>query len=247
MLMALLFYSLSCFAQNGVSGIEVEYKQFNNTDSPNTIYCTLYADKDIAVFFQKYSTANSENKSDGTLVFKPTFVFEPYTKIDHVKKQILFFETIKTTVFLVEDNYNKLEWVITDENKTIAGYKCLKATTTFRGRKWIAWFTPDIPIASGPWKLYGLPGLILEISSVDNVYSIQAQKNAFKRDVVLDKDFSKLYAAKNNTPITYQKYLKDYQEYLDNAEAELRVMMPNAKVINPTTKKDMEFDFEWDN
>ena len=48
------------------------------------------------------------------------------------------------------------EWTITDSVKTIHGYECFQATTDFKGRHWIAWFTPEIPISDGPWKLHGL-------------------------------------------------------------------------------------------
>lgn len=36
----------------------------------------------------------------------------------------------------------------------------------FRGRTWTAWYAEQIPIDAGPWKLHGLPGLILK--STDN-------------------------------------------------------------------------------
>jgi hypothetical protein len=40
--------------------------------------------------------------------------------------------------------------------------ECKKATTNFRGRYWEAWYTEEIPIGQGPWKLCGLPGMILK-------------------------------------------------------------------------------------
>ena len=67
------------------------------------------------------------------------------------------------------------EWTITDSVKTIIGYECFKATTDFRGRRWIVWFTPEIPISDGPWKLHGLPGLILEAYDVAHDYEFEAK------------------------------------------------------------------------
>jgi GLPGLI family protein len=65
--------------------------------------------------------------------------------------------------FLYTDDYCNFDWEIHLNKKTIHGYTCQKATTTFRGRTWEAWFTTDIPVSDGPWKFCGLMGLILEV------------------------------------------------------------------------------------
>lgn len=61
-------------------------------------------------------------------------------------------------------------WAITDSIKNCLGYDCIMATAKFKGREWIAWFTPEIPISDGPWKLCGLPGLILEAYDIHHDY-----------------------------------------------------------------------------
>ncbi len=54
------------------------------------------------------------------------------------------------------------EWELCpDSSAVVLGYNCSLATTYFKGRKWSAWYTEDIPLEDGPWKLGGLPGLIL--------------------------------------------------------------------------------------
>ena len=48
------------------------------------------------------------------------------------------------------------------------------ATSDFRGRRWTAWFATDIPVSDGPWKLGGLPGLILEAYDKGHQYTFTA-------------------------------------------------------------------------
>lgn len=58
-------------------------------------------------------------------------------------------------------------WVVTGKKKIISGYETQLATCLFRGRSYEAWFAPSIPISAGPNLFGGLPGLILELRSVD--------------------------------------------------------------------------------
>lgn len=64
--------------------------------------------------------------------------------------------------YISSESIPVINWSITKDTKNIGKMTCHKAVTTFRGRKYIAWFTYDIPLHMGPWKLNGLPGLILE-------------------------------------------------------------------------------------
>ncbi len=71
-------------------------------------------------------------------------------------------------IFFVEESMPVIQWTITSETKIIGGYNCQKATAIFRGRIYAAWFCKQLPYSNGPWKLGGLPGLILEAADVTN-------------------------------------------------------------------------------
>ena len=73
-------------------------------------------------------------------------------------------------VFLYEEELPRQSWTITDDTKQIYGYDCQKATTKYLGRDFEAWYTLEIPISNGPWKLGGLPGMILEANDVQRHY-----------------------------------------------------------------------------
>lgn len=55
-----------------------------------------------------------------------------------------------------------IDWKLLSETKKIGSFTAHKATGEFRGRTYTAWYTTKIPLPYGPWKLQGLPGLILE-------------------------------------------------------------------------------------
>lgn len=77
-------------------------------------------------------------------------------------------------VFQYVEDIPDLKWKISSKTKTVMGYNCQSATVSFRGREYEAWFTPDIPLAYGPWKFHGLPGLILEVTDSKNEYHFTA-------------------------------------------------------------------------
>lgn len=66
--------------------------------------------------------------------------------------------------YLIEENIPVINWKITADTASFGTLKCQKATAVFRGRNYEAWFCPALPFRSGPWKLNGLPGLIVEAS-----------------------------------------------------------------------------------
>lgn len=64
--------------------------------------------------------------------------------------------------FLIKDSIEKLPWKMTGKQKEIGGFPCLQASYTDTARTIEVWFTPQIPVSTGPKGLGGLPGLILE-------------------------------------------------------------------------------------
>lgn len=64
--------------------------------------------------------------------------------------------------YLIDEAMPVMNWKISADTSTINGLACQKATTRFKGRDYTAWFCPDLPYRAGPWKLNGLPGLIVE-------------------------------------------------------------------------------------
>ena len=66
-------------------------------------------------------------------------------------------------LYIIEDKIPSIDWKITDgDTLNISGFSCKKATCEYAGRQWNVWYTEQIPVPAGPWKLCGLPGMILK-------------------------------------------------------------------------------------
>ena len=96
---------------------------------------------------------------------------------DNNIKDILFTANFRNVDYLVFDQVSNPVWII-DKNssKKILDYKCIKATANFRGSNITAYFTEELPYSAGPYKFYGLPGLILEIKEDNKNYNFWEAK-----------------------------------------------------------------------
>jgi GLPGLI family protein len=83
--------------------------------------------------------------------------------------------------FVVQDTLGHINWKIGGEQLTIDHHQATNATGSFHGRNYTVWFTEAIKLPDGPWKLAGLPGLILKAkddSGEVGFEAIQIQENA---------------------------------------------------------------------
>lgn len=140
---------------------------------------------DVASSFQpyngyKFEKVGRQKSAEGTMIewlssgisaaeFSSNFFFIIYKRHDD--------GTITTTdrvplsaSFKYEEKADAFNWEITEETAVIDGYMAQKASCDFGGRRWEAWFTPEIPYSEGPYKFCGLPGLILNIADTDGHY-----------------------------------------------------------------------------
>ena len=89
---------------------------------------------------------------------------------DYQNSELVLAEKVFQYSFKYKQDLNQIDWEIQSETKEILGFKVQKATGAFAGRNYIAWFAPELPFSDGPYKFSGLPGLILEISDLQNQY-----------------------------------------------------------------------------
>jgi len=98
-----------------------------------------------------------------------------YAKVfkEYKEKKLEVIDHISINYFIYGEDLTPQAWTLLDDTMTIAGYACQKAVCGYKGRSYEAWFTPEIPINEGPWKFYGLPGLIIKLYDTKRQYEFE--------------------------------------------------------------------------
>jgi GLPGLI family protein len=162
--------SMQMFSQN----YQAEYAEFGSLNhgrasllfnSQSWLYKMSYEDEiKISSDGNQMQQADDDNK----------FVIHRFNYYSLDGKYFLWEEKILTEKCVIKEKLEDLNWKIyNDSTKVIGGYNCILAQCDLCGWDVKAWFTPDIPVSCGPWRLWGLPGLIVNAYSADGDIDIQ--------------------------------------------------------------------------
>jgi len=146
----------------------------NNRANPYTENMALFLGKNSSVYksydkqlqdalFKKQMKEAMANSPDGHVSISRQNTGSPIQYYQFPGERKLYRkESLIINSYLIEDAIPNIGWKISSDTASFGGMHCQKATAHFKGRDYTAWFCPDMPFHTGPWKLNGLPGVILE-------------------------------------------------------------------------------------
>lgn len=169
------------------------------------------------------------------------------------KRKSIIFRRPKSKItepYIVNDNWVEINWQIKSDTKKIGKYTVNKAIGEFRGREYTVWFTYEIPLPIGPWKLKGLPGAILEAVDKEGLFQVKFVSIKYPCDCV-----DKILIPKADKELT----LKEHVYAIDNFDAillkKIQSRMPaemkgkltlKEKSIEEKRKQKKEKIYEWE-
>ena len=103
-------------------------------------------------------------EADGKF-YQETYLHMPTVWTGWPEGQTTSRELIFPNEFEGKEPTPELQWTLSDDTLRVGDYLCQKATTTYRGLAWQVYYTEEIPSSAGPWRLRGLPGLIVKAES----------------------------------------------------------------------------------
>ena len=151
-------------------------------------------------------------------------VFQGYPKRNQLTQQdVVPFNRFVTTASA------DIRWTLYAETDSVCGFPCQRATATYGGREWTAWFCSEIPSSGGPWRLCGLPGLILR-AEADGVHSFTCSHLDFVREPIIYTPAEDAVKAK------HQRFVKFRNQKMSNPE----LMSHPERLISPKEVRHME-------
>jgi len=161
-----------------------------------------------------------------------------------VQGKTLYLDVISLDSYQCEEAVETPDWqVVPDSTKEILGYQCQMATTRFKGRQWTVWYTEDIPLDEGPWKLRGLPGLVLSAYDAKRQYVFEGAGleqvgtdqpvviAEEKREKISQKDFRKVLNRYDPIAALNSRGIKIISvKEADGSEGKLPTKMPSNSI-----------------
>lgn len=233
---------------NSLNGLVI-YRQNINMVSAAINSDTLMFNRTKSIFeWNLYPTSNDglrkakEKYPMARVVKQPnTISFDGQKTLFDTSKDSLFsrmsMKFIDKVLYLSE-KAPEINWTFPDSTKKVGNYMVQKATTHFRGHDYTAWFAPEIPVPYGPWKLHGLPGLILQAyNQTGDIYfsatDITLTEVGSIGAIPLNGDEQKV------TFLEYKEISKNYKKY--HRSATLKKVRPH---VSKEDLANMTFDLQ---
>lgn len=152
----------------------------------------------------------------------PEKIAYTYIFTDLPKQEVKVYDEFANELMTYSEPISEQSWeIVGDSTATILGYECVMAQSDYHGRQWKAWFAPELSLPFGPWKLHGLPGLILRAEATGG-FSFEA--TGLEKS---DKIMKPIYNQSNYDSTSRLKALAEDEYYENN-----KMQMLQAKYGN---------------
>ena len=122
--------------------------------------------------FSAYPFTDNDSKADVAAGFQEALMHMPTVWTGYPNGQTTVREFIFPHEYEGYEPTPEIVWTLSDDTLTVSGYLCQQAKATHRGVEWRVWYTDEIPSSAGPWRLRGLPGLIVKAESEAHTFCL---------------------------------------------------------------------------
>lgn len=150
----------------------LDYKKFETSESTESENAILVVNNQGSLFTFEAMMNLDKIQKDRKLTIADALLYKSpyYILVKSDGNSTTHYEEIGNDWFKFEEKHDT-KWKLINKDTLISGYSCKKAVINSLGRDWTAWYTTEIPVAFGPYKFNGLPGLIMKISDSEGTFN----------------------------------------------------------------------------
>jgi GLPGLI family protein len=170
-----------------------------------------------------------------------SFCFMPQVWTNYPEGQVTVRDAIPPSIYETQEKRKTIKWTLNDDTLKVAGYLCKTAVCQLHGLKWTVRYAEDIPTTAGPWKLCGLPGLIVEAVSDDGThrFTLTELQHAtapifYETNAITVKTSEEKLIKNRNKTFGNRLYPKDSHYYIANLQSVDVVYVDEGAIINGT-------------
>lgn len=110
-----------------------------------------------------------------------------------------------------------IKWDLKDGTSEQCGYTCNEAECEFHGKSWKVYYTEEIPTTAGPWKLGGLPGLIVSATDAEGIHQFKLELLENASTPILLETVASVIKVSEKKLMDYKKEIYGNPKYLKDA------------------------------
>lgn len=182
------------------------------------------------------------DEDEQNILGKESYCFMPEVWRNYPEGKMTVRDAIPPFIYEAQEALEPIKWKLSEDTLTVCGYLCKKATCELHGRKWTVHYSEEIPTSAGPWKLCGLPGLIVEAECDGGIHHFtltDIQRTATtiysERSSITNKTSEKKLIQNRNKVFGSRLYIKDPLYYAhESMKTADKVFGKNGMIVNGT-------------
>lgn len=205
---------------------------------------TLYFDEGSSLYILesiKKENTKVQKQGDGTTIHPSNTIDSLANKTKFIffdkQKGIFYNNIINNNIEVIIRDATQVNWEITNEKKTILGYKCIKAIGNLYDNNYVVWYTEKIDYPFGPIKVNSLNGMILE------AYNETLDMRITAEDIFLDTENTTNYISSfiGGYDLSNTKTREQYNDFLIKQlkKLEEKINSNTHEAYNKKTFKDL--------
>lgn len=197
-------------------------------------------ERDMASENRNYMDGYFMDDEEPNTLTTESYCFMPEVWRNYPDGKMTVRDAIPPFIYEAQEATEPIKWKLSEDTLTVCGYLCKKATCELHGRKWTVRYSEEIPTSAGPWKLCGLPGLIVEAECEGGIHRFTltdilrtATTIYLESSAITNKTSGKNLIQNRNKVFGSRLYIKDPLYYThESMKTADKVFGKNGMLIN---------------